>query len=237
MDHYKVLGVRREATTSEIKSAFRRRAKRLHPDAGGRDANEFNALVESYNALLKKREEDFFARHQEYENTEYKCFNYHDYLMYERTDYESKAKLIVFDLLHHNEDEAVEVYTSMARDHADFRFSYWFCREDFMDLGYILCEELVARGEFYDAVLILDEIITLERQERYFKVFFSEVLKFSWTILKKNIDGVLNDELCLDVWERALEWGLDERKVAFINAKMEKAYKRIEDEWERSKKR
>lgn len=238
-DYYKVLGVKQNASIPEIKSAFRKKAKRLHPDmqGGGGDRgtiDEFNLIKSAYDALLKKKEDQFlrdFTDAKNYQNTnDYKPFNYHDYLMFERTDFEAKAKLIFFDLLHAREDEAVFVYLNMTKSHANFLLSYWFPKEDFMDLGYILCEELEAREEYYDAIVLLEEIIKLEREKRYFKGFFSEVIKFTWGILKKNIDKVLSDELALDVWERALEMGLSPERNLFILKKMALCYKRIGDE-------
>lgn len=233
-DYYKVLGVRAEASIPEIKSAFRKKAKKLHPDLNNTSTNDaFNLLKEAYDALLKKKEEVFFKEFtygpRDDCDTNYRPFNYHDYLMYERSDFEAKAKLIIFDLLHNMEDEAVFVYTNMVKNHADFSLSFWFPKEDFMDLGYILCEELVAREEYYDAIILLEEIIKLEKEKKYFKSFFPEVIKFTWNILKHNIDGVLSDELALDVWERALEMGFVQERKAFMYKKMASCYKHIGD--------
>ncbi|TAK89266.1 J domain-containing protein [Patescibacteria group bacterium] len=59
-DHYLVLGVPREATTSDIKRAYRDRAKELHPDRLGPDATPeelaeagslFNEATEAYDVL------------------------------------------------------------------------------------------------------------------------------------------------------------------------------------------
>ena len=64
-DPYRVLGVAREATVGEIRTAHRRLAKQYHPDATGGDTERFLAVQEAYQVLsdpLRRREWD--ARHR-----------------------------------------------------------------------------------------------------------------------------------------------------------------------------
>ena len=51
--YYRALGVERTASADDIKTAFRRRAKNLHPDRGGGAAGKeaFRLLLEAYEAL------------------------------------------------------------------------------------------------------------------------------------------------------------------------------------------
>ena len=132
--------------------------------------------------------------------------------------------------MHQKEDEAVAEFKRMQMNHADFSLKKWFSREDFMDYGYILAEELVIRGEYYDAFLLLEQIIKMEYSFNYFKIFFPEVMEFTLEILKKNIDRVINDELALDVYERALDLGFGKASDRFFLQKMSEEYLRIGDE-------
>src|SRR6187455_3424056 len=53
--HYVVLGVETNATTMQIRTAYREKAKRAHPDAGG-DPAAFRRLLEAYTVLTNDRD-------------------------------------------------------------------------------------------------------------------------------------------------------------------------------------
>jgi curved DNA-binding protein CbpA len=59
---YDILGVKRTATRSEIKSAYRNLARRTHPDAGG-DAEAFTRIAKAFEVLYDP------ARRQRYDET------------------------------------------------------------------------------------------------------------------------------------------------------------------------
>jgi molecular chaperone DnaJ len=63
-DYYEVLGVARDADEGEIKRAFRRLARELHPDVSeAPDAQErFREVVEAYEALSKRETRELYDR-------------------------------------------------------------------------------------------------------------------------------------------------------------------------------
>jgi hypothetical protein len=69
----------------------------------------------------------------------------------------------------------------------------------------------------------------MEYSYNYFYIFFPEVINFTLSILKKNIDGIINDELALDVYERALDLELGKTNDAFFLRKMSEEYRRLGD--------
>ena len=234
-DFYNILGVRQNATLAEIKRAYREKAKLFHPDTAGKDANHarFNEVVQAYRVLSDARQrnifdESFFVKIKK-SRADSESFDYYKWLS-SRNDDESRAKFIFFTLMHHKEDEAVAEFKRMQSSNPDFSLKDWFTREDFMDYGYILAEELVIRGEYYDAILLLEKIIKMEYSYTYFYIFFPEVIDFTMNILKKNIDGVISDELALDVYERALDLNLGRSADSFFLRKMSEEYLRIGDE-------
>ncbi len=234
-DPYKVLGISSDSTAAEIKRAYRQKAKLLHPDVSNAESTEkFRELVRAYEILsdAKQRslfDESFFMRRgaKAYRSTS--SFDYRKWLS-ARTDEESRSKLIFFDLMHNREDDAVAEFKKMSMNHAGFRLAKWFTREDFMDYGFILAEELVFRQEYYDAFVLLEQIIRMEYSYTYFRHFFPEVLDLARIILKNHLEGRVNDELALDSWERALELGFGNADDSVFLQKMAAAYRRLGDE-------
>lgn len=230
---YKILGIRQDATAAEIKKAFRAKAKLFHPDSAQvSDSEKFQELVKAYEILSDVRQRSLFdeslcTRNAYTKNTR-TSFDYYTWLS-ARTDEENRAKLIFFNLMHNREDEAVEEFKRMSMNHADFSLKHWFTREDFMDYGYILAEELALRSEFYDALILLEQIIRMEYSYSYFRLFFPEVMEFTLSLLKHNVVGTINDELALDIFERALDLGFSAKDDAFFLRQMAGLYKKMGD--------
>jgi DnaJ-class molecular chaperone len=60
-DYYDVLGVSKDASEKDIKSAYRRKAMTHHPDKGGDEA-EFKKLVEAYEVLSDEKKRKLYDR-------------------------------------------------------------------------------------------------------------------------------------------------------------------------------
>ena len=234
-DCYKILGVSHNATLAEIRRAYRQKAKLFHPDITHKDSSEFRELVKAYETLTDQKSRRLFDESFSYQefnsrkrNESFETFDYRKWLL-ERKDDESQAKLIFFDLTHKNEENAVLEFKRMNMTRPGFKMSQWFTREDFMDYGFILSEELIIRQEYYDAVILLDQIIRMNYSYDYFKLFFPEVKNLMRYILRNNIEGHINDELAIDAWEKALDLKFSRDDDSYFLQKMADAYERIGD--------
>jgi len=223
---YAVLGLTPDAGMAEIKRAYRKKAKKLHPDVSGSDAEQFRLLYAAYKALCDERANLFERAFTVQKPRE--SFNYREWLS-ARSDEESRCKLIFWDLTHNREDDAVAEFKTFNSESAQFKLSAWFSREDFMDYGFILAEELALRDEFYDALLLLERIIVMENEKPYFRHFFPEVMLFARDLLLYRVEGSVHDELALDVWERALDWGFSAKDDALFLLKMACCYAKMND--------
>lgn len=240
-DCYKILGVARGASIAEIKRAYRKKAKEFHPDLAAKDpirqkknAQEFQRLVKAYQILSDAKQRSFFdVSFSAYSNWKKRKqgsdgFDYRTWLL-ERNDEESLCKLIFFDLLHNREDEACRRYKDLNCVGKDFKLSRYFTREEFMDYGFILAEELFFRSEYYDAAILLEQIIRMEYGFNYFRLFFPEVIKLVMNIYRNHIYSVISDELAIDVYERALELDFGSENDVFFLTMIANCYRRIGD--------
>ncbi|MBQ5781559.1 MAG: DnaJ domain-containing protein [Spirochaetaceae bacterium] len=230
--HYcEILGVEPSANLTQIKSAFRKKAKLHHPDtaSGENEKAEFNKILDAYRNLVKifsQRVFDSPLFNDLRKNEE--SFDYRKWLC-EQDDDRSMAKLVIFDLFNERIEDSCKEYTEHSRGHRNFSLKNYFPREDFMDYGFVLAEELYFREHYYDAFLILADIIRLENEKPYFRYFFSEVISITRKILRSKLEESGNYELALDAWEDALDLAFPPEDDIFFLTKISEAYYNMGD--------
>ncbi|MDR2135859.1 MAG: DnaJ domain-containing protein [Treponema sp.] len=211
-DHYSVLSVRENASTQEIKRAFRDKAKRLHPDIAGNGAEEeMRKLLAAYEVLSDR------DRRYEYDRAYSRFikkvdFNYRSWLRERSDDPASRAKLVFFELLHLEEDAAIAVWDRSGA--LDFPMDRYLDREDWMDCAYLLAEELDKRDRCYEAFELLAMLVREERRQPYFKHFMDDITGFLKELVRLRLRPRVGDELWIDCMETLLGLGFPPRDEA-----------------------
>ncbi|MDR0403398.1 MAG: J domain-containing protein [Treponema sp.] len=191
-NYYSLLGVPRTASIGEIKAAFRDRAKRLHPDVAGKAAEAgMRRLLAAYQTLSNADRRFEYDRAYRRFMGKKSGFDYRGFLK-EQNNPESLAKLIFFDFLHLEDDEAVEVWTRAGA--LEFRIENYLDREDWMDCSFILAEELDRRNRPYEAFVLLAALIREERRKPYFRHFTEEVESFLRNLVRRRLKPAVDRE-------------------------------------------
>jgi curved DNA-binding protein CbpA len=245
-NYYDVLGIQPEAATREVKSAFRRQAKKHHPDTrasasggasgglpvGGAGARAADAamrlLLEAYRVLSDPEKRRLYDRTLRRKRAEEGGFDYHRFLKARTGDPESQAKLVLFDLLHGLEDEAMEIYEH-AKAFSDFRLERFLERGEAMDAEFCLAEEYEKREKWLRAYSIYKRLILMEMEKPCFRYFFEVViLRFRSLVLLK-LQRALDDEDYVDRLEEAAGIGLPRRDAAQLIRKKAEVQLRLGD--------
>jgi curved DNA-binding protein CbpA len=211
-DYYTTLGLRQNASTQDIKRAFRDKAKRLHPDIAGKGAEEeMRKLLTAYEVLADR------DRRYEYDRAYGRFinrveFDYRSWLRERSDDPVSRAKLVFFELLHLEDDAALAVWDRSGG--LSFPMEKYLDREDLLDCLYLLAEELDHRDRSYEAFEILTHLVREERRQPYFRHFMDDIESFLKELVRLRLRPAVGDELWLDCLETLLELGFSARDEA-----------------------
>lgn len=184
-DYYAILDVEPTASVQDIKRSFRKKVKEQHPDllkTPEDSQKNIRILIQAYKTLSDPAKREEYNRVHRIFKRSPAAFDYRAFLKARSDDLESQAKLIFFDLLHHHEEDAIELYDRLLNEEG-FQLERYLDREDYMDCAYLLSEEYEQRGMYSRAFELLRSIAEYESALPYFKHFFLEVERKLQTIV------------------------------------------------------
>ncbi|MFW6313202.1 MAG: J domain-containing protein [Spirochaetota bacterium] len=150
-------------------------------------------------------------------------FDYREFLKSRPEDDEFQAKLVFFDLLHHNEGQALELYNRL-REREDFDLCEHLDREDYMDCAFLLAEEYERRESYEAAFELLHSVIDFELDHAYFRHFFVEVTEKLRTLVCFKMPTAMPAERVLECIDEVLLLDIGRKELAFFLKKGAEIY-------------
>ena len=227
-NYYSLLGIDYNSSSQDIKKAFREKAKRLHPDIAGSNAEtKMRKLLAAYEVL--SNQERRYEYDRIYRNFIQKVsFDYRRFLQEQIDDPKSLAKLIFFDLLHLNEENALEIWKEQGG--IGFGLDKLLDRGDYMDCTFLLAEELEKRNYYYEAFILYVSIVKSERKESYFRHFMAEVEGALKEIARIKLKGAVEKKIYIECLEMLLGLGFSKHDEARWMRSMAEVLIQIKDE-------
>ena len=225
-NYYSILGVSIDADREEIRSAYRQRVKAVHPDINNGDpgsVERMKAVVLAWEVLSDPIKREDYDRIHGIRRDGAVDFDYAEFLRSRTDDHESQSKLVFYDLLHDNPDEALAIYDTLVETE-DFELSAYLGREDFMDCAFLLAEEYESRNDFRRAYALLSAIVRFEKQKPYFRHFMLDVYERVRSIVCFKLTETEAPDRVLECIHEMLEWDLPKKDIAFCYKKAAELY-------------
>jgi curved DNA-binding protein CbpA len=224
--YYDVLNVTRNATQPEIKQAFRRLAKKYHPDTnppeGSQAARKLQEVMAAYRVLSNERERARYdvlmqavpALEEEVRRSESLTLREH-------------AVQILNDLLSGHGRRALGTYDELTAER-EFRLEDYLDQKDYLDCVFLLAEQCERAGRFREAAHLYEELYEREKEPPRQRYFFDEVKSRIKKIYSRKLPReVQTPEEEINCYERILDFDLDKSEKAFILKKIAEVHCRV----------
>ena len=202
-DYYQILEIGRDATAPEIKRAFRRLAKRYHPDKNPEQIvfaeQMFREVCRAYNTLRdKKQKSDYDQTLQSIERQREAREAYLEKLSKLNKTY-AKLELLLEALLHQNYETGISIYEQLRDNNREtdkeWRIDDFLSYEESRDCEFLIAEAYQNLGfsngdqssiferhqKINQAILMYESLLSAEAKRPCFRHFTREVkerLKF-----------------------------------------------------------
>ena len=198
-DYYQILEIGRDATAPEIKRAFRRLAKRYHPDKNPEQIifaeQMFREVCRAYNTLRNKKQKSDYDRTLHTIERQRKAREAYLEKLSKLNQNYAKLELLLEALLHQNYETGISIYEQMCHTNREigkeWRIDDFLSYEESRDCEFLIAEAYQILGfsngdqdrahKIEQAMLIYESLLSAETKRPCFRHFIQEVkerLKF-----------------------------------------------------------
>ena len=229
INYYEVLEVKPSSPPDEIKSSFRRLAKRFHPDRS-REAGtdeKMRLIIKAYDVLINEEERRVYDQHLRQE-AEKNRDPYREHLKSKPDDPAAQARLILYSLLNEAGDEAIKIYERMKSKYEGFDLANYLEEKDYLDCEFLLGEAYESAGK-WEKALELYERVYAEEREMPVRFFLEEVKDRIRDIYCKRLARALPSLDAVKIYQKVLDMGLAKKAEAYIHKKIAESYHKFGD--------
>ena len=245
-DYYQILEIERNATDREIKRAYRKLAKRYHPDKNPEQTafaeKMFREVCNAYNTLQdRKRKSDYDRTLQTIDRQQKSHEVYLDRLNRLNQTY-AKLELLLQALLHHNYETGISMYEQLQhRSQAigkEWRIDDFLSYEESRDCEFLVAEAYQRLGfangdrdrshKIEQAMRMYESLLSAETKRPCFRHFIREVkdrLKFIY-LYHFSVEGY--DQTHPIPLTKIRELKLSKRETAWMYKKIAEFYVEID---------
>ena len=249
-DYYQILEIERDATAREIKSAYRKLAKRYHPDKNPERTafaeKMFREVCNAYDTLQdRKRKSDYDRTLRTIERQQKSEEIYFDRLKRINQTY-AKLELLLQALLHHNYETGVSMYEQLQHRSQEIgkqlRIDDFLSYEESRDCEFLIAEAYQKLGfsngdpssvldryrKIEQAMLMYESLLSAETKRPCFRHFIREVkdrLKFIY-LYHFSVEGY--DQTHPIPLTKIRELKLSKRETAWMYKKIAEFYVEID---------
>jgi len=232
-DHYITLNIKSNASDEEIKQAFRRLAKRFHPDKnpGSEKVAEkrFKKIITAYKVLGNRESRDMYDRRLRTNRANIHNSRRENLRKKAKNDISYSCQLILFELLNQNASSALKLYENLISKKPRFSLDSYMNDGDIRDCEFLLAEAYHQRGKLLEAARLYENVLKRERKRAYFRGFAQEIeLMLKDVYLQCIIKAKCSAEVLTNM-EKLLTMDISKREAAWIHKKAAESYYRTND--------
>jgi curved DNA-binding protein CbpA len=231
-DHYRTLGLSPEATTEDVKRAFRDLAKRYHPDRN-RSRQEWagyhmKRVIDANRVLSNPERRSLYdSRYRAEKKTERLSRSSREP---REDDLRAQAERILHDLLDSRPRQAIERYEKLVGNDGGFRLDHHLDLRDWVDCKFLIAEQYHRRGEYAKALALYETLRRSSNAQQRFAEFMGEVRDRLVRLYCRDLAPAAEPARAAEYYLRALEIEPARGRKAFIHKKIAECHLAAGDE-------